>query len=73
MDTQYCLMLVSLPNKIIFLEYCLLRRCLFRQVLAQDRVDCTDCYCMLYKCYINNFKHTLLVVSINIHKLKADY
>ena len=65
MDTQDCLMLVSLPNKIIFQEYCLLRRCLLRQVLAQARVDCTDCYCiLLYKCCINNFNDTLLVVSI---------
>ena len=43
-----------------------LRRCLLRQVLAHGRVDCTDCYCMLFKCYINSFNHILLVVSINI-------
>ena len=66
MDTQYCLLWASLPNKFIFQEYCLLGRCLLRQVLAPARFDCTDCYCMLlYKCYINNFNHILLVVSIN--------
>ena len=48
-------------NYFIFQEYCLLRRCLLRQVFAQGRVGCTDCYCMLYKCYINNFYNILLV------------
>ena len=65
MDTQYCLLWASLHNKFIFQEYYLLRRCQLRQVLARGRVDFTDCYCiLLYKCCINNFNDTLLVVSI---------
>ena len=66
MDTQYCLLGLACPISSYSRNTAFLGRCLLIQVLAPGRVDCNDCYCMLlYKIYINNFNHILLVVSIN--------
>ena len=69
MDTQYCLLLASMPNGVHILQILP-----FRKVSAETGA-CLTCWltalivvvCFLYKCYINNFNHILLVVSINDH------